>query len=621
MIHDSSTVLHQVLAEKAEINPEAAAILGTKGEHFDFRSLYSKISEVASSLRCQGITQEDRVAMVFPEGPAAALAFLSISACSVCAPLNPNYSERDFEFYLKDLSPKAALLPDGLESPVIGVAERLGIKILRVREPNTESPICFELVEESSSGGTGTAFQFPESDATAMILHTSGTTSRPKIVPLSHANLFASAVNIMRTLELSSQDRTLNVMPLFHIHGIVGGLLSSLVAGGSVICAPGYQGERFFNWAREMSATWYSAVPTIHQAALAELRSNPELVEGIKFRLIRSSSSALPPTVFHEMEKVWKVPIIESYGMTEASHQMASNCLPPRKRKPGSVGVPAGPEIVILDDHGNPLPQGETGEISIRGASVTSGYLANPEANAKSFTSGWFRTGDQGRFDEDGYLFLTGRLKEIINRGGEHIAPKEIDEVLLDHPAVAQAVAFAVPHETLGEDLAAAVVKRQDTELSELELREFLAERVAGFKVPTRIVFVASIPKGPTGKIQRIGLYNLLKEQMEIAYEAGQSEEERHVAEAFAKVLGCDRVGREDNFFYLGGDSLKAKQALLRLGQDYDIEFKPGTLFRYPSPALLGAEVARLRAEEAQLDELAKELQGLSPDETKSLLG
>ena len=338
------------------------------------------------------------------------------------------------------------------------------------------------------------------------MLHTSGTTSRPKIVPLSHANTCASARNISATLSLGPEDRCLNVMPLFHIHGLMAAVLASLSAGASVHCPSGFNALGFFAWLDAVRPTWYTAVPTMHQAILARAGRNREIIGRSRLRLIRSSSASLPPQVMAELEEVFGVPVIESYGMTEAAHQMASNPLPPKPRKPGSVGLAAGPEIAILGESGALQPQGTQGEVAIRGDNVTTGYEANPEANAGAFTDGWFRTGDLGFFDEDGYLTITGRLKEIINRGGEKISPREVDEVLTGHDAVAQAVTFAVPHDKLGEDVAAAVVLREGRSLTEKELRDFAAKRLAAFKVPRTVVFLDEIPKGATGKLQRIGL-------------------------------------------------------------------------------------------------------------------
>jgi acyl-CoA synthetase (AMP-forming)/AMP-acid ligase II len=339
-----------------------------------------------------------------------------------------------------------------------------------------------------------------------MLLHTSGTTSRPKIVPLSQANLAASARQIRDTLQFTERDCGLNIMPLFHIHGLIAGVLAPLAAGSQVFCTPGFNALRFFAWMDEAQPTWYTAVPTMHQAIVARAGKNADVIARHPLRFLRSSSSSMPPQVIRELEEVFHAPLIEAYGMTEATHQMASNPLPPRVRKPGSVGLAAGPEIAIMDEAGQLLPHGTVGEIVIRGPNVAAGYENNPKANAEAFTNGWFRTGDQGVLDTEGYLSLTGRLKEIINRGGEKISPREVDEILMDHPAVAQVVCFGMPHPKLGEEVAAVVVLREGAQATERELQAFVSSRAAEFKVPKKILFMAEIPKGATGKLQRIGL-------------------------------------------------------------------------------------------------------------------
>ncbi len=395
------------------------------------------------------------------------------------------------------------------------MAEKLGVPVITLTPTPDRGAGRFTLGGDAagaSGGASGDAFAEP--DDVALVLHTSGTTSRPKIVPLTHRNVCTSARNIATTLALTPDDRCLNVMPLFHIHGLIGALLSSLHAGASVFASPGFNALRFFAWMEEAKPTWYSAVPTMHQAILARAGRNRETIAANPLRLIRSSSSSLPPQVMAALEETFGCPVIESYGMTEAAHQMASNPLPPAARKPGSVGVAAGPEVSVLNEKNEPVAAGAIGEICIKGPNVTPGYENNPKANDEAFAGGWFHTGDQGRLDEDGYLFITGRIKEIINRGGEKISPREIDEILLDHPAVDQAVTFALPHDKLGEEVAAAIVLKEGQSATERELRDFVATRVADFKVPRKIVFVAEIPKGATGKLQRIGLHEKLTAEL-----------------------------------------------------------------------------------------------------------
>ena len=294
-------------------------------------------------------------------------------------------------------------------------------------------------------------------------------------------------------------------------------------------------------------------------------------------------STALPPQVMTGLEAAFQVPVIESYGMTEASHQMASNPLPPAERKPGTVGRAAGPEVAIMDEAGRLLPAVQTGEIVIRGENVTLGYENNPAANESGFTNGWFRTGDQGVMDDQGYLSITGRLKEMVNRGGEKIAPREVDEALLDHPGVAQAVAFAAPHKTLGEDLVAAVVLRNNFTVTEQELRQFAFSRLADHKVPSQIVIVAEFPKGPTGKLRRIGLAEELAAKLKASYAAPRNELEQTLAGIWGKVLGVERVGILDNFFALGGDSLRAVLVLQELKKYFSRALHPAILFHSPT--------------------------------------
>jgi len=455
-------------------------------------------------LNALGLGRGDRIAIVLPNGPEMATAFVSVAASATTAPLNPAYRAEELEFYLGDIGARALLVAADEAGPSVTVAQKLGIAVLRLM-PDAGGP-----AGGFTMAGTGTgkaARPGPaEADDIALLLHTSGTTSRPKLVPLTHANLAASAAHIGKTLALSADDRCLNIMPLFHIHGLIAAVLSSLAAGGSVFCTPGFNALRFFAWLQAANPTWYTAVPTMHQAILARADRNAEAVAASRLRFIRSSSSSLPPQVMAELEATFHCPVIESYGMTEASHQMASNPLPPRERKPGSVGPAAGPEIAIMAGNGDLRGPEAEGEIVIRGPNVTAGYENNPDANREAFAHGWFHTGDQGVMDPDGYVRVTGRLKEIINRGGEKISPREVDEVLMDFPAIAQVVTFAMPHDKLGEEVAAAVVLREGEKASEQAIRAFAAGRLADFKVPRKVVILDEIPKGATGKLQRIGL-------------------------------------------------------------------------------------------------------------------
>jgi len=497
----------QTLTEWLAAGQDADTCLSATGAApLTYAGLRKLASYVEQSLNAVGIGRNDRVALVLPNGADMASSFITVAACSTSAPLNPSYRADEFEFYLNDLNAKALIVEAGSISPAIEVARKLGVSILVLHPSPAHGAGSFTL---DTSARTTSAPTHPGAalpDDVALVLHTSGTTSRPKIVPLTQRNVCASAQHIATSTRFTSTDRGLNVMPLFHIHGLIAGILAPLSQGGEVHCTGGFNALKFFAQMDEVKPSWYTAVPTMHQAILSRAANNKEVIARVPLRFIRSSSSSLPPQVLAELEATFHAPVIEAYGMTEAAHQMACNPLPPAQRKPGTVGIAAGPEVAIMDLDGNLLKAGETGEIVIRGPNVTPGYENNDKANAEGFTHGWFRTGDQGVMDADGYISITGRLKEIINRGGEKISPREIDEILMDHPAVAQVVCFGIPHDKLGEEVGAAVVLREGTAATEKELRDYVATRVADFKVPRKILLLDEIPKGATGKLQRIGM-------------------------------------------------------------------------------------------------------------------
>ena len=406
-----------------------APALGAPGRPpLDYRGLRAVIADTLTTLNALDIGRGDRVAIVLNNGPEMAACYMACASGVTSAPLNPAYRADEFEFYLQDLNAKALIVEAGSASPAVAVAQKLGVRLIDLVAPTDGPAGAYSLVARDGATASAAAENggFAHPDDVSMVLHTSGTTSRPKIVPLSQANLVASATHIGRTLRFTPGDRGLNIMPLFHIHGLIAGILAPLSAGSFVFCTPGFNALKFFAWMDEAQPTWYTAVPTMHQAILSRAGKNAD--------------------------------VIARYGMTEAAHQMASNPLPPAVRKPGTVGIAAGPEVAIMGEDGSLLAPGETGEIVIRGPNVTAGYENNPKANAEGWRAGWFRTGDQGVMDADGYVSITGRLKEIINRGGEKVSPREVDEILMDHPAVAQVVCFGMPHPKLGEEVAAAVV-------------------------------------------------------------------------------------------------------------------------------------------------------------------
>jgi len=478
-------------------NDDNVALTSETNSKLLYGELKLFVNKISRQLAGNGITNKDRAAIILPNGPYMASSFLAISSYMSAAPLNPAYKTNEYEFYLKDLSPKIVIVEPNSKNNVIEVAKKLKIPVCEIKIQKDSPSGLFDLFEKSSE------YSLPEENDEALVLHTSGTTSRPKIVPLTNKNIFSSAVNISKSLELSEIDHCLNIMPLFHIHGLIAILATSMKVGASVCASNGFNAIKFLELAKSEKITWYSGVPTMHQAILLRTEKNLELAKDLKLRFLRSSSASLPPAVFKKLNSIFKCPVIEAYGMTEATHQMTSNPLPPKIQKPGFVGIPAGPDVCIMDDNDKILNQGEVGEVCIKGNNVTLGYDNNPEANKKSFSNGWFRTGDQGYFDQDGYLKISGRLKEIINKGGEKISPLEVDNILMDHPLIEQAVCFGYEDKMLGEEIAAAIIVKEGQNFSEIDVKNYAEEKLVKFKIPKKIFFVNEIPKGATGKLQR----------------------------------------------------------------------------------------------------------------------
>ncbi len=559
------------MQEHADRQPDAIALLAPGYRSVSYGQLWQRIRRTAARLNQAGIAEGDRVATVLGNGPEMAATFLGISAAgAACAPLNARYRAPEFEDLFADLRPKALIVARGIPSPAQDVANRLGIHVLEAAPPE-------EAVADVWPRSTS-------DDAVALVLHTSGTTSRPKRVELTHANLCYSARHIAHALELGTADRCLNVMPLFHVHGLIGAFLSSIAAGGSVVCAPDFLAPSFFDWIDEFTPTWYTAAPTIHDAIVARAGAHKAVVARSRLRFVRSSSAPLAPRLMADLERTFNVPVIEAYGMTEASHQIASNPLPPRTRKPGSVGVAIDTEIAVRGESGEAVGPGREGAIAIRGPNVAH--------------SGWFDTGDRGWVDDEGYVFLTGRGKEAINRGGEKVSPREVDEVLTQHPAVAAAVTFAVPDRRLGEDVAAAVVVHGHASVSALALREFASTRLADFKVPRQIVFLDDIPTGPTGKPQRIGLAERLgleaaRDPDDVSQRpsstAARNAGEKLLCDLWSEILDVGAVGVHDNFFELGGDSILAAQILSRLRELTSAEISMARFLDAPTVAQMAA--------------------------------
>jgi acyl-CoA synthetase (AMP-forming)/AMP-acid ligase II len=592
-----SATLPALLAAWAKSAPGAIALLAPGRPPLTYKSLADETAAAGAALRGFGIGRQERAALALPPGPECATAFLAVASVAAAAPLNPQYKSAEYEFYLGALRAKALITMEGLDEAE-RAAQKLAVPVLRLRPKNAAGAFALEF--------PGTRSAAPESpagpDDVALLLHTSGTTARPKLVPLTHANLLASARAVAAILKLSPADRSLCVMPLFHIHGLVAALLAPLASGGCVVVPAGFHALDFFAWLREFRPTWYSAVPSMHQSILAHAAKHEAEIAAARLRFVRSSSAALPPSVLAMLEKTFSCPVVESYGMTEAAHQMASNPLPPLPRKPGSVGPAAGPEIRILGEGGKFLGPGETGEVVIRGPNVTAGYLDNAEANEASFHDGWFRTGDLGKFDAGGYLTLVSRIKEIINRGGEKIAPREIEEVILSHADVAEAAAFPVPDKALGEEIGCAVVLKPGAKATPRSLREFAGRHLAYFKLPRHLLVVDAIPKGATGKVQRANLAKLLKIESAsgFASDSGLASDatpprtglEKLLHGLWREVLRGEHFGIHVPFLDLGGDSILAAQLVARIRDRLSLPLTLADIWDTPTIAAMAARIA-----------------------------
>src|SRR3954470_16977467 len=472
-----------------------AIVLPEQNISVTYGALRSQVQAVAEQLAAAGVGRGDRVATSLTNGLPVIVSFLAAGAVGTAAPLNPAYKEDEFKFYLEDTAAKVLILPPEGADEARRAAVARGVPVLSI-DMDAAGTVTL------GSGLARQPFAPPTVDDVALVLHTSGSTGRPKRVPLKHANLSISAQNVARSYALTADDVSLCVMPLFHVHGLVASTLATLATGGTLVVPAKFNPLSFWRVVAEYGVTWYSAVPTIHQLLLARAGTTAGKQAVVqRLRFIRSCSASLAPQLMHDLEAAFGAPVLEAYGMTEAAHQMASNPLPPVERKPGSVGCGADVRVSIMDAQGRHMAAGQHGEVVIQGPNVIDGYENNPEANAASFTDGWFRTGDQGYLDADGYLTLVGRIKELINRGGEKVSPREVDEVLLAHPAIAEAVCFGVPHPTWGEEVAAAVVLRGTA--TEADLLSYCRERLADYKRPKQIHITDTIPRTATSKIQR----------------------------------------------------------------------------------------------------------------------
>ncbi|MFK4505390.1 amino acid adenylation domain-containing protein [Bradyrhizobium daqingense] len=578
----------RLLDVHAQRMPAAPALLAPGRPALSYGALAVSIRQLVRSLRGLGIAPADRIAVALPRSADSALALIAVASSCACVPVNPDLTADELQRYFSELKLTALVTRADMDSASRDVARTLDIAVIDfVPGPISDLGGCAfggPMIGPASTSGVSGA------DDDAFILMTSGTAARPKMVPLTHRNVCLSAQNAGRVLSLTPHDRLLNVLPLFHAHGLISGLLTALAAGSSVICTDGFDASSFFGWMRELQPTWYTAVPTIHRALLTAAEADPDRARSSSLRVIRSASASLAPAILEGLQATFGVPVLETYGMTEAASQIAAN--PFELRKIGSVGRAAGPEIAVMDEAGRTLASGAHGEIMLRGPNMSRGYYNDEAATKAAFRNGWFRTGDLGYLDEDGYLFIVGRIKDVINRGGQKISPLEVEEVLLSHPAVLEAGVFAVPHEKLGENVAAVVVLRPSSEASSDQLRQFARKRLAAYKVPSLIRSVAALPKGASGKVKRNALAALIATtESGNEAQAPRNALETQLAAIWASLLELPRVGTDQDVFALGADSLAVTQMRSRLRERFNVDFSFEDIFDCATVAALAARL------------------------------
>jgi len=587
MTSTANTIV-KLIARQSHRMPDALAILAPGRATLTFQSLTRQIDAAILSLAAAGFGRGSRVALALPNGPEMAVALLAVTGGATCVPLNPALDETSYRAALQTLRIDALIVPEGEDTPAIRAAHALTAPIIRLAFSPVAPAGTFTLVPESSLGAVPA--DLPASDDVALLMQTSGTTARPKAVPLTHRLLVEATLAGIRHFRLTSSDRCLCMSPLFTLGGIRRCLFQVLVAGGSVVCIPGLDGKLFFAWLEEFRPSFYTGVPALHRAVLDELdrrggRSRSTL------RYIGTGSAAMHVDLESRLEAAFGVPVVQSYAMTETG-VIAQNPLPPERRRAGSVGLPAENEFAILDGAGARLLADEVGEIAVRGPAVFGGYEDNPEANQEAFRDGWFRTGDLGYVDQDGYLFIVGRVNDLINRGGFKVSPATVDAALLRHPAVRDAATFAIPHPTLGEDVVTAVVLREAPHVTPQELRDFASESLAAHMVPSQVLPVEDLPRTALGKVKRGELATLLAPRLRAKFSPPRDRNEELVAGFFAEVLGRDDVGAFGHFFELGGDSLRGAQLVTRVNVALGIDLEVACLFRRPTVAEFAAEIA-----------------------------
>jgi oxalate---CoA ligase len=604
---DVIPVLETLRLRAAEM-PDAPAILAPGRPPATFAALAAHAANLSRSLAGAGLGRNSILAAVLPDDATTLCGFLGACPATAFAPLNPELREAEFESAFEDLRPSALLVAAGSSSGSVAAAGTMGIPVLEA-QPNPEGQAGLFSVCPSSAPAAPA--MEPQPSAPALLLQTSATTGRAKFACLTHANLAAIVETATSSTLLNRDDRMLNILPLFHLQGL-GAAFLQLLLGGSAVCAWPFDVRRFLTSMKDFGPTWYSAVPSLHRAILALLRENPDVKNGLRLRFVRSVGSPLPAELLAELEEALRVPVVEGYGLTEAG-MVTSTPIRPYRPKPGSAGVRITPGMEIANDIGNIVPAGREGEIVLRGPNVISDYRVGGQAVAVTQGEGWFRTGDLGRFDNEGYLFVTGRKKEMINRGGEKIVPAEIDDALRAHPAVKEAAVFALEHPLLGEEVAAAVVLRDGEAAGQTALRDFLSTRLASFKIPTVWVFTDRLPRGASSKVQRWRLaqdYAQAHRIRQVLPGPPLTEEQAKLAEIWATVLDIPAPGIDEDFFDLGGHSLASVQILGRIKRSLGVTLPYDALLSQPT-------IRRLAAMLRDSETIRSRIVAIQPDGSK----
>ncbi|OPX64926.1 MULTISPECIES: AMP-binding protein [unclassified Methanoregula] len=591
-VKDESQLCVRGMIISGSQDPDAPAIESPGLEPLTYRDLREQIACVVRSLNEQGFRPNDRIAVVMPNGPETAVAILAVMAGFTVVPLNHQMKETDFSDFYSFLGIRAVVVRDR-DTPAAVAAGMQKIPVFTVR-CSGKTAGTFTLTPGSST--TGTSPRYAEPSDLAAIKLTAGTTGRPKAIPLTQARFFRGVGILNEKAGITSRDRNLHFLPLDTGFGFETALGGTLLTGGTLVCLREFVPSDFIQALSAWKPTYFWGGPAHHHAIVQELKKDPRPWPGNHtLRLIISGSAAMNPAVHQELEERLGVRVIDIYVMSEA--YIAMNV--PYKR--GSVGIPFISELEIRDDENHPLRQGEVGEIVVRGDLAISGYLDSPEENAAAFAGGWLRTGDTGYLDDEGYLFLTGRKKEIINKGGRKISPVEIDAVMISHPAVADAMAFRIADPVLGDDIAAAVVKKDGALVAEEDLIRFCVDRLVPFKVPRRIFFTGSIPKNTLGKPLREKGTEIMQSVIGTSgrpaanstdNSTGLTPVEKRLQKIWEEILDLPAISPDDDFFRCGGNSLTAIELLIRIQREYHTNFPPDTVYRYPTIRQLASLIA-----------------------------